>query len=197
MFGFNRKKNKQETCMRIVEKRIVLTRRGFIKGAGFSLSGAVALSGATLTGCHSDGYANEFKHLGADVGKVLLLMARDIFPHDKISDKFYFEAVIKYEEAAKKDSALFSMLISGVEDLDSFSIGAFKRKYIEIEKEAERVKVLSLVETHPLFNKLRSDLVVSLYNNKNIWQLFGYEGSSWDKGGYLTRGFNDIDWLNK
>ena len=36
---------------------------------------------------------------------------------------------------------------------------------------------------------------VSLYNNKEVWPKFGYEGASADKGGYINRGFNDIDWL--
>ena len=38
-------------------------------------------------------------------------------------------------------------------------------------------------------------LVVSLYNQTEIWPKFGYEGSSAEHGGYLHRGFNDIDWL--
>ena len=45
------------------------------------------------------------------------------------------------------------------------------------------------------FKKIQGDLVTGLYNNKELWPLFGYEGSSWQKGGYLTRGFNDLDWL--
>ena len=28
-----------------------------------------------------------------------------------------------------------------------------------------------------------------------LWPLFGYEGESYSKGGYLEHGFNDIDWL--
>ena len=42
---------------------------------------------------------------------------------------------------------------------------------------------------------LRSDLVVSLYNQPEIWPKFGYEGSSAEHGGYLARGFDDINWL--
>ena len=34
-----------------------------------------------------------------------------------------------------------------------------------------------------------------LYDNKTLFPLFGYEGSSWEKGGYVNRGFDDIDWL--
>jgi hypothetical protein len=37
--------------------------------------------------------------------------------------------------------------------------------------------------------------VTGLYNNKEAWPLFGYEGASADKGGYITRGFDDINWL--
>jgi hypothetical protein len=61
--------------------------------------------------------------------------------------------------------------------------------------EADRVVVLRGVEQTPFFKKVRSDLVVSLYNQEAIWPKFGYEGSSADKGGYIHRGFDDIDWL--
>src|ERR1700732_2043427 len=30
-----------------------------------------------------------------------------------------------------------------------------------------------------------------------LWPKFGYEGSSAEHGGYIKRGFNDIDWLPK
>ena len=38
-------------------------------------------------------------------------------------------------------------------------------------------------------------LVVGLYNQKEIWPIFGYEGESFSKGGYIDRGFDDIAWL--
>ena len=47
------------------------------------------------------------------------------------------------------------------------------------------------------FQKVRGDLVVSLYNQKELWPKFGYEGSSAEHGGYIKRGFADIDWLPK
>jgi hypothetical protein len=28
-----------------------------------------------------------------------------------------------------------------------------------------------------------------------MWKVLGYEGESASKGGYINRGFNDIDWL--
>ena len=42
---------------------------------------------------------------------------------------------------------------------------------------------------------IRGDLVTSLYNQPALWSIFGYEGESFSKGGYIHRGFNDITWL--
>ncbi|MNW11081.1 hypothetical protein D3C71_2084400 [compost metagenome] len=51
------------------------------------------------------------------------------------------------------------------------------------------------IETTPFFRETRSALMFGLYDNKTLFPLFGYEGSSVEKGGYLARGFNDLDWL--
>ena len=37
--------------------------------------------------------------------------------------------------------------------------------------------------------------VVALYDDREVWELLGYEGPSFDQGGYLNRGFDDLDWL--
>ena len=50
-------------------------------------------------------------------------------------------------------------------------------------------------EASPFVQKLRGNLVTGLYNNKEVWPIFGYEGESASKGGYIDRGFDDIDWL--
>jgi hypothetical protein len=63
--------------------------------------------------------------------------------------------------------------------------------------EADRVVLLQGIEQTEFFGKIRGDLVVSLYNQKELWPKFGYEGSSAEHGGYIKRGFGDIDWLPK
>jgi hypothetical protein len=61
--------------------------------------------------------------------------------------------------------------------------------------EEDRVKLLQSIEATPFFGTVRAGLVTGLYNQKEIWPIFGYEGESFSKGGYIERGFNDIDWL--
>ena len=47
----------------------------------------------------------------------------------------------------------------------------------------------------PFFQTVRATAVVALYDQAEVWELLGYEGPSFDQGGYLERGFDDLDWL--
>ena len=57
--------------------------------------------------------------------------------------------------------------------------------------------LLKDIEATPFFRKVQGGLVTGLYNNKKLWPLFGYEGSSVEHGGYLERGFDDIKFIPK
>ena len=83
----------------------------------------------------------------------------------------------------------------GVARLDQDAQDGFGFNYMNVVWEADRVTLLRGIEHTKFFKTLRADLVVSLYNQPEIWPKFGYEGSSAEYGGYLARGFNDIDWL--
>lgn len=37
--------------------------------------------------------------------------------------------------------------------------------------------------------------VVFTYSDREVWTVLGCEGESSDKGGYVDRGFDDLDWL--
>ncbi len=63
--------------------------------------------------------------------------------------------------------------------------------------ELDRVSILRDLQSTPFFQKVRGDLITGLYNNKEVWPKFGYEGSSVEYGGYIDRGFDDIDWLDQ
>ena len=59
----------------------------------------------------------------------------------------------------------------------------------------DRVAILRSVQDTPFFQTVRGGLVTGLYNQKEIWPIFGYEGESYSRGGYINRGFDNIDWL--
>ena len=44
-------------------------------------------------------------------------------------------------------------------------------------------------------NTVREAAISGVYRDERTWQLLGYEGEASKYGGYLHRGFDDIDWL--
>jgi hypothetical protein len=96
---------------------------------------------------------------------------------------------------AKDDAGLKTMLTEGAAKLDKEAMGLKAASYRTMSSEDDRVAILKSMEGDAFFQKIRGNLVTGLYNNKNAWPLFGYEGESASKGGYIDRGFNDIDWL--
>ena len=181
--------------MRIIEKSTRLNRRGFLKGSGLASIGIAVLGATTLLTSSSEAFAQSFTAFGPDAGKVLLVMARDIFPHDKLAEKYYMHAIEPYDLAAAKDPVLKKLLTDGIALLNASSQKLAGKNYTDIPREPDRVTVLESIESTPFFQKIKGDLVTGLYNNKEVFALFGYEGSSFEKGGYINRGFNDIDWL--
>jgi hypothetical protein len=122
-------------------------------------------------------------------------MARDIYPHDRLADRYYAVALKGYDDAAADDGELKKLLESGAAALDSAAQAKHGAPYVETGWEADRVAILRSMEAEPFFQKVRGGLVTGIYNNPEVWPLFGYEGESFSKGGYINRGFDDIEWL--
>ena len=87
------------------------------------------------------------------------------------------------------------MVETGVAQLDGAAQQEHNSAYLWCLGGRTASRCCRAIETAVFFQKLRGDLLVTLYNNKEVWPKFGYEGASADKGGYINRGFNDIDWL--
>ncbi|MBZ0215906.1 MAG: hypothetical protein K8F25_05090 [Fimbriimonadaceae bacterium] len=120
----------------------------------------------------------------------LIQMARDIYPHDHVGDEFYAVAVRGYDTA---ESA--RMVEEGIAALDSAAQGKGHADYLSVAWERDRADILRGMKNSPFFQQVRGGLVTGLYNQKGVWPLFGYEGESYSKGGYINRGFDDINWL--
>jgi hypothetical protein len=165
-----------------------LTRRALLSRA--AAAGALAVTGAGFVAAPDAAWAMEVTAITPDQMATLLQMARDIYPHDHVADRFYAVAVKGYDAADKKD-----MVAAGIAELDAAAQAQGHASYLAAQWEEERVKVLMALEKTPFFQTVRSGLVTGLYNQKEVWPLFGYQGESYSQGGYIERGFNDIDWL--
>ena len=178
--------------MKLIEGEARVSRRGFLQRSALGAAAAIAVTPAGYLLCASEAWALDVKGLKPETMKTLILIARDIYPHDKVADKYYAVAMKSYDDAAAKDAAQKAAIEGFVAALDT---AAGPGGYLGVGWESQRVALLRARETDPMFQAIRGGLVVSLYNNPDVWPIFGYEGESYSKGGYLERGFNDIDWL--
>ncbi|MDA7969058.1 MAG: hypothetical protein MPK31_09060 [Gammaproteobacteria bacterium] len=171
-----------------------LHRRDVLK-AGGGLIAMTALPAGMIVGAQN-AWSATAKSLKPETFATLVQACRDIYPHDMLSDAYYAKAVQKFDEEASGDADLKSMLEKGVSALDRAAGKAHDGfDYRAVGWEQDRVALLRSMESGDFFQKLRGDLVTGIYNNQEVWPMFGYEGESASKGGYIRRGFNDINWL--
>lgn len=181
--------------MREIDPRPKFGRRRFLHGAAV-LPPAVAVAiGAGLP--IETAWADTARALKPETMKTLARMARDIYPHDRLVDLHYIAAVTPWDDKAAADEDMKRLLEDGVARLDQDAQDRHGSRYAEIGQEEDRVGLLRGIEHTAFFKKIRADLVVALYNQPELWPKFGYEGSSAEHGGYIDRGFGDIDWLPK
>jgi hypothetical protein len=165
-----------------------LTRRALLGRA--AAVGALTVTGASFIAAPNAAWALEVTVITPEQMATLVQMARDIYPHDRIPDQFYVVAVKGYDAEDKK-----AMVADGVAALDAAAVKAGHPNYVGAGWEEDRVAILKSVEDTPFFQTVRGGLVTGLYNQKDVWPIFGYEGESFSKGGYIERGFDDINWL--
>jgi hypothetical protein len=169
-------------------RRSGLTRRALLSHA--AIATATLMTGTGFVASRDAAWALEVTTLKPETMATLIVMARDVYPHDRLGDQFYAVAMKGYdtpEEAAGIEA--------GIAALDAAAQGAGYASYAAVPWEADRVAILRGMEGSPFFQKIRGGMVTGLYNQKEVWPLFGYEGESFSKGGYIDRGFDDIAWL--
>lgn len=121
---------------------------------------------------------------------VLIRVIRVAFPHPSFPDAPY-ERTADTILAEAADSTWFRVAITqGLLTLAHFAGGDFR----ELNDE-DATKVLRRIESTEFFGFVRRTTVLNLYDNEDVWEVLGYEGPSFDKGGYIHRGFDDLDWL--
>jgi hypothetical protein len=163
-------------------------RREFLYSTGFIVAG-VATSGSVIF-APDYSWALSPTAIDAQTAQTLLVMARQLFPHDRLGDQYYAAVVDAVDKQAASDAALRKLLADGVARLDA----ARGIRWVELSNGA-RSAVLKTVEASEFFSTMRTATINNLYGNPLVCRFFGFEGSSVEHGGYINRGFDDIGWL--
>ena len=120
----------------------------------------------------------------------LTAMARVLYPHDFLDDAPYRRVVEIV--ATEADAAQHAMLADGVAALDK----AKGRPFDGLE-EKEKLAAVLAIEGSLFFEAMRAATARHLYDDRALWPRFGYEGAASHLGGYIERGFDDIDWISE
>jgi hypothetical protein len=166
-----------------------LTRRHLLKGSGV-LIGTIAAGSPLALLAPSTVWAIELKTLSKTEGVTLLQMGRVLYPHKKLPDAVYALLAKDLDADAAKSADTAKLLRDGIAALDKATGGSFVKA-----KPALKAAAVKAIEGQPFFGAVRGKCITSLYDNDMAYKVFGYPGSAWEKGGYITRGFQDLKWL--
>jgi len=166
-----------------------LTRREFLRGSGI-LTGTIAASSVLASLAPSRTWAVELKTLTQPEGEALMKMGRVLYPSAKLQDAVYALLAKDLDADATKSADTLNMLREGIASLDKAAGGSFANAGA-----AKQLEVVKSMEGTPFFGAVRGKCITSLYDNDMAYATFGYEGASFDKGGYIMRGFQDVKWL--
>lgn len=173
----------------VPRQALPLARREFLKGSGI-LMGTLASGSLLATLAPSTVWALELKTLSRADGMALMALGRTLYPHKKLPDAVYALLAKDLDAKATADAATARLLRDGIAALDQAAGGSFAKA-----GPAQRLQIAKAIEGQPFFASVRGQCITSLYDNDMAFAVFGYPGSAWEKGGYITRGFQDLKWL--
>jgi hypothetical protein len=164
------------------------SRRGFLRGTGFVAVGLA--TGGTIIFAPDYAWALSTTAIDAHTAQTLLVMARQLFPHERLGDQYYAAVVDAVDKQAAGAPPTRKLITDGVARLD----GARGIPWIQLSNGA-RNAVLKSMEGSEFLSTMRMATINNLYTNPLVYRYFGFEGSSVEYGGYINRGFDDIGWL--
>jgi hypothetical protein len=172
-------------------RSLAMNRRRFLETSShLAVGAALAAAGSGAATLAPSGALAATRTISASQAATLVAVARHLFPHDQLGDRYYVAAVETLDEQAAADPGLAAQLAEGVVELD----GAMGIPFIRLSP-GNQLQLIESIAGTPFFAVVRSATLGALYGNDTIARSFGFEGSSVEYGGYIDRGFDDLGWL--
>ena len=158
-----------------------LSRRRFLV-ATIAYSGLISAGAGTALLRASAAWAQS----PADGAADLVHLARLLYPHDGVADDVYLEVIDGILSDSANDPILEGVMtaLNGVQSGNWFDLDA-----------GDQIAAMKSVEKESFFEAIRAGVRDRFYTHPKVWEHIGYPGSSVEFGGYVDRGFDDIDWL--
>ena len=159
------------------------TRRRFLVA---TVSGGLSLSLIRISSAWAQATQGQSLQLASTLGR----MARLLYPHASVPDSVYAGVIDGIMAATAADPQLSATLDEAASQLDQ----ARGVDFFQLV-EASQLAVMTDFQQQPFFEAIRFQVLARLYSNPEVWKVINYPGPSVQLGGYVDRGFNDIDWL--
>ena len=152
------------------------TRRQVLRAASGAMT--IVLGGLQMACTPED--AAQIESAGLADGRILALvrMVQLLFPHQHLDPAVYRNAVIRL----------------GDEPSVQQGIVALGSEWLDLSAD-EQIARLRQIEDTLFFKTVRAATLPGIYGDERTWKMLGYGGDASRFGGYIDRGFNDIDWL--
>ena len=176
---------------------LIVDRRAVLKTA-FAAVGAYAATAAGVTWLIAPdrAWAMEFTAFDETTASTLLQMTRALYPHEQVGDVHYAKVVKALDDGvadADDADAALAVYADGVARLNEAAGGSFA----DLDDDAKEAALQAEADSEDpgFFQSVRGQMVNGFYNDPEVWKIFGYQGASYEEGGYLFRGFDDLSWL--
>jgi len=128
--------------------------------------------------------------LSEDDALGLLAIVRSLIPLAGTDETVYLAVVAALDDTARRDPGHAKLLKGGLlAARHHFSMNLDQVTVADLER------YLRSIQTQAFFVHVYRTTLPVFFGNHSVWERIGYEGESFSKGGYLQRGFNDLDWL--
>lgn len=117
----------------------------------------------------------------------LTAFIRAMYPHERFPDGPYERSAEAILKAAGSDFRMQAQIDQGLIELGAAGFSDMGA--------AAALEYLHTISASAFFQTVRAEVITTLYNDPEVWEILGWEGESFSKGGYVDRGFDDLDWL--
>jgi len=128
---------------------------------------------------------------GEPANALLPSVIRELFPHAGLGDDFYAGIAGTLWQQISADTVKSRDVASGLARLAAC---CGSRGWDAADRDV-RVAALTGVQHEAFFQTLKGGALELIYRDPRVWERIGYGGNALAQGGYLTRGFDQIDWL--
>lgn len=165
-------------------------RRQFLHAASrmavaVGIAGSLGQAGILMAAQQQPGQAGQ-----DDTAVMLMELAYLLLPIRAREDQVYSEVALHFLHQAQRDPATQQIIQRGLDRFRDYPA----QPWLSLLPQQRLDSVARQYDT-VFMEMLRWTTHEVVLRDRRVWKQVGYQGSSIEYGGYLHRGFDDIDWL--